>query len=106
MRIGIEPYKGYFIEGTARLIHPFSPDWNVHGTVLAPGRLGSIVEVTRFDLPSFTMSVKGLAEWFGLELARIVVDATWGCDRTNGEFISIPIVGIASVLSEFSSETN
>jgi hypothetical protein len=46
----------------------------VGGSVLRPGRLGSIVEVTRFELPSFTVSVKELAEWFGLELARMVVD--------------------------------
>jgi hypothetical protein len=44
------------------------------GGVLKPGRLGSIVEVTRFELPSFTMSMAELAEWFGLELARLIVD--------------------------------
>jgi hypothetical protein len=30
--------------------------------------------VTRFELPSFTTCMKELAEWFGLELARIVVE--------------------------------
>ena len=70
----MEPYNGYFIEGTALLVHPYSLDWCVGGSVLRPGRLGSIVEVTRFELPSFTMSMKELAEWFGLELARIVVE--------------------------------
>ena len=40
----------------------------------APGRLGSIVEVTRFELPSFTTDLHGMAEWLGLELAKIVVD--------------------------------
>jgi len=49
-------------------------DWCIGGSVLRPGRLGSIVEVIRFVLPSFTMSMKELAEWFGLELAQIVVD--------------------------------
>jgi len=38
------------------------------------GRHTSIVEVTRFQLQQFTVSMKELAEWFGLELARIVVD--------------------------------
>jgi hypothetical protein len=32
------------------------------------------VEITPFQLHHFTVSMKELAEWFGLELARIVVD--------------------------------
>jgi len=32
------------------------------------------VEITRFQLQQFTVSMKELAEWFGLELSRIVVD--------------------------------
>ena len=55
------------------MIHPFSPDWRVGGSVLWPGRLGSIVEVTRLEFQSFNVSMKELAEWFGLELAQIVV---------------------------------
>lgn len=46
--------------------------------MLRPGLLGSIVEVTRFELPSFTVSMKELAEWFGLELARMGVDECSG----------------------------
>jgi hypothetical protein len=42
--------------------------------VLKSGRFGSVIEVTRFELPLFTMSMKELAEWFGFELARLVVD--------------------------------
>jgi hypothetical protein len=41
---------------------------------LVPGRSSSIVEITRFQLQQFTVSIKGLAESFGLEVARIVVD--------------------------------
>jgi len=41
---------------------------------LVPGRSNSIVEVTRFQFPRFTVNIKELAEWFGLEVARIVVD--------------------------------
>jgi len=33
-----------------------------------------ILGVTRFQLQRFTVDIKELAEWFGLELARIVVD--------------------------------
>jgi hypothetical protein len=70
----MQTYKGYFIEGSALLVHPFSPDWYVGGDVLVPGRSSSIVGITRFQLHQFTVSIKGLAEWFGLEVARIVVD--------------------------------
>jgi hypothetical protein len=41
---------------------------------LVPGHSSSIVEITRFQLQQFTVSIKELAEWFGLEIARIVVD--------------------------------
>jgi hypothetical protein len=67
-------YKGYFIKGSALLVHPFSPDWYVGGSVLVQGRSTSIVEIGRFQLQQFTVSVKELAEWFGLEIARIAVD--------------------------------
>jgi hypothetical protein len=70
----MQPYKEYLIEGSALLVHPFSSDWYVGGSVLAPGRSGSVVEITRFQLHQFTVSIKELAEWFGLEVARIVVD--------------------------------
>jgi hypothetical protein len=55
-------------------VHPFSPDWYVGGKVLAPGHSGSIVEITRFQLRRFTVVMKELAKWFGLEVARIAVD--------------------------------
>jgi hypothetical protein len=70
----MQPYKEYFIDGTALLVHPFSPDWYVGGSVLMQGRASSIVEIGRFQLQHFTVSMKELAEWFGLEIARIVVD--------------------------------
>jgi hypothetical protein len=70
----MQPYKGYFIKGTALLVHPFSPDWYVGGSVLVQGPASSIVEITRFHLQQFTVSMKALAEWFGLEIARIAVD--------------------------------
>src|SRR5262247_1790535 len=40
----MQPYKGYFITGSALLVHPFSPHWYVGGSVLVPGRGSSIVE--------------------------------------------------------------
>jgi hypothetical protein len=70
----MQPYKGYFISASALLVHPYSPDWYVGGSVLVSGRSSSIVEITRFQFQRFTVSIKELAEWFGLEIARIVVD--------------------------------
>ena len=70
----MQPYKGYFIEGSALLVHPFSPNWYVGGSILVPGRSSSIVEISRFQVQRFTVSMKELAEWFGLEVARLVVD--------------------------------
>ena len=55
-------------------VHPFSPDWYVGGSVLVSGHSGSIVEITRFQFHRFTVRIKELAEWFGLEVARIVVN--------------------------------
>jgi hypothetical protein len=40
-------------EGTALLVHPFSTDWYVGGSVLVQGRHGSIVEIT--VLPASTV---------------------------------------------------
>jgi hypothetical protein len=70
----MQPYKGYFIQGSPLLVHPFSPDYFVGGSVLVPGRPGSVVEITRFQFQRFSVSIKELAEWFGLEVARLVVD--------------------------------
>jgi hypothetical protein len=75
----MESYKGYFIDGSALLVHPFSPDWYVGGSVLVSGHSGSIVGITRFQLHQFTVSIKELAEWFGLEVARLVVDECLPC---------------------------
>ena len=81
----MHPYKGYFINGTALLVHPFSSDWYVGGSVLMQGRSSSIVEITRFQLQQFTVSMVELAEWFGLELARIAVDELLGRKNRGDE---------------------
>jgi hypothetical protein len=69
----MQPYKGYFIAASALLVHPFSPDWYVGGSVLVPGRSSSIVEITRFQVQRFTVSIKSRRSG-RLEVARIVVD--------------------------------
>ena len=70
----MEKYKGYLISGTAQMIHPFNPDSYPSGTVCRQGQATSLVEVARFELPKFTMRDWDLAAFFGLELARMVVD--------------------------------
>ena len=70
----MQPYKGYFITASPMPVHPFSPDWYVGGSVLVPGRYSSIVEIGRFRFQRFTVSIRERAEWFGLEVARLVVD--------------------------------
>jgi hypothetical protein len=56
----MQPYKGYFIDGTARMVHPFDPSWYPAGSVLRSGPRGSIIEVARFELPSFTLELKAV----------------------------------------------
>jgi hypothetical protein len=69
-----DKYKGFWIYGDARMVHPASRNSYPAGAIYKQGRSSSIEEVTRFELPSFTMDNKELAEWFGLELSRMVVD--------------------------------
>ena len=83
----MQPYKGYFIEGSALMVHPFSPDWYVCGSVLVPGRGSSIGEITRFQLQQFTVGIKELAEWFGLEVGRIVVDECLQVRELNATYL-------------------
>ncbi len=70
----MEQYKGYWITGSAVPGPPYTTYWEILGTILKPHRGGSVVEVARLPLPAFTVEIKELAEWLGLELARIVVD--------------------------------
>jgi hypothetical protein len=64
----MQPYKGYFIEGIALIVHPHSPDWYVGGSVLVSGRFGSVVKITWFQFERFTVSIKALAECSGWRL--------------------------------------
>jgi hypothetical protein len=66
----MQPYNGYLIEA-ALLVHPFSSDWSVGGSVLVSGRQGSIVELARFQFQQFTVSMKELAKWFGLMVSIV-----------------------------------
>ena len=70
----MQPYKGYLIEGAALIVHRFSREWHVGGSIFVSRHRGSIVELARFRLQNFAVSMKELAEWYGLEVARIAVD--------------------------------
>ncbi len=58
----IEQYKNFWISGTANLVHPYSDEMYVAGEVYEQGRSTSIVELTRFELPSFTVEDKKLTD--------------------------------------------
>jgi hypothetical protein len=57
-------------------VQPFSPDCSVGGSVyvFGPPPLIQSSESFAFQIHQFTVSVKDLAEWFGPEIARLVVD--------------------------------
>jgi hypothetical protein len=65
-------YKGYFMLGTALMIHPHSPDWRALGTVYSKNPLGSIVEIGHVGGPAFT--TKDAAERYGLVLCQAFIE--------------------------------
>ena len=48
--------------------------WSFLASVVKSGYRTCFQNIRRFQLHKFTVSIKELAEWFGLEVARIVVD--------------------------------
>ena len=66
----IHSIRSCFCDSCVGIATERSPFYNI----LKPHRGGFVVEVARLRLPAFTVEIKELAEWFGLELARIVVD--------------------------------
>ena len=67
-------HKGYWISGSAVPGPPYTTYWEILGTILKTHRGGSVIEVARLRLPKFTVEIKELAEWFGVELSRLAVD--------------------------------
>lgn len=51
--------------------------WHPAGTVDYRRRDRSLVELTRFRLPSFELDDKDVAERFGLELGRLLIDTCY-----------------------------
>ena len=65
----MERYKGYWIDGSAQIIHPNAHDMQSQGTVLKDGPQGSVIEVERLEGETF--STKGEAEAHGVSCARV-----------------------------------
>jgi hypothetical protein len=64
----IERYKGFLINGSAVPTFATGFDWYAQGTILRPGRLGSIVEIKRIKGPIFnSKEADGLYLPCGLE---------------------------------------
>jgi hypothetical protein len=70
----ITKYKGYFIVGTAVMVHPRSPDWRALGIVWSKTPEGFVLEAERGGGPIFTTKVS--AERHGLELCQRWIDET------------------------------
>ena len=72
----MERYKGYWITGSAVPGPRYTHYWHPFGKILKDGRLGSVVEVVRFQDTGirFDQDMRGLAEFFGMEISRIAVD--------------------------------
>ncbi len=70
----MERYKGYCITGSAVPGPPYTHYWHPFGKILKDGRLGSVVEVVRFQDTGIRFDLAGLAEWYGMEISRMFVD--------------------------------
>lgn len=72
----MEQYSSYWISGSAIPGPPYTLYWESRGTVLKSARHGSVIEVLRLRDRGvrFDFDMRGVAEWYGLELSRIVVD--------------------------------
>mgnify|MGYP006342484125 CR=1 FL=1 len=72
----MERYKGYWITGSAVPGPPYTHYWESSGSILKEGRLGSVVEVVRFQDAGirFDHDMRGFAEFYGMELGRLAVD--------------------------------
>jgi hypothetical protein len=77
----MERYKGYWISGSAVPGPPYTRYWESLGCVLKDGRSGSIVEVRRIQDPGITFDLKEFAEFYGMELSRMVIQH---CLRSSG----------------------
>jgi hypothetical protein len=62
------------ITGSAIPSPPNTSYWTIIVTVLKAQRGGSIVDIVRTPIDDWEIDFRELAEWFGLELSRMIVD--------------------------------
>jgi hypothetical protein len=77
----MQTYKGYFIEGDALMVHPFSPDWYVGGSVLVAGESTSLVGITRFSFTSLLWASKNWQNGSGWKSRGLRWTNAWLRDR-------------------------
>jgi hypothetical protein len=70
----VKRYEGYWMFGIAFPGPQYTRYWESLGCVLNDGRSGSIIEVGRIRDAGITFGLKGFAEFYGMELSRMVVD--------------------------------
>lgn len=73
----MQQHNGFWISGRAVPGPPYTDYWTPAGAVLFQRESGSVVELLRFNLESFDFADQGVAELFGLEVARLVVDTSY-----------------------------
>lgn len=73
----MEQHKEFWISGRAVPGPPYTDYWSPAGAVLFQRDNGSVVELVRFTLHTFELDDQAVAELFGLELARLVVDTSY-----------------------------
>ena len=79
--VALMDYRGFTIYSTPapvlrELLGRIS-EWHPSGTIDYRRRDRSLVELTRFRLPCLELDDKDLAEHFGFELGRLLVDACY-----------------------------
>ena len=70
----MEQYKDFWISGSATPGPPYTEYWHASGSVCYQRPDSSVVELARFTLNFFKFDDRGVAELFGIETARLVVD--------------------------------
>jgi len=70
----LHPHNGYWISGSAVPGPPYTTYWTPCGYVLWQRPNGSLEESTRLVIDDFEVEDADVAAWFGLELARMIVD--------------------------------
>ena len=70
----MELHKGYWICGSAVPGPPNTRYWLTQATVCERHLKGNIIEIVRVQDDNWRLDFKELAEWFGLELSRMIVD--------------------------------